>query len=494
MNRFLILTLVIGCLAACKTKQDNGPISPDGSPLPIEPVSVTVFTSKVELFAEFKPFVVGQESAFAAHLNDLIEFKPFPSGSLSVILQNEQYSYENKVDAPSVPGIYRPVITPEEPGIYKLIFIFDSGVVRDTILIDSVSVYRSASDIHTEPASSGEEIVYLKEQAWKTTFATEEVIEKPFYTVIKTSARVKSLPSKEIVISSPVSGQLNLFKVSGEMVRKGEVVASVSGGSLENNLSIRLSEARIAYEKSKADYDRTKPLAANQVVSQKDYLEINARYLNDSVKYFQFAERVSGNTLKIVSPSDGIISEIMESNGRFVETGTPVARIMNNNNLMIEAFVNQSDHRLVAEIFDANFSDPSGEKIFTLASLSGKVRSANAFVTENSLRIPVNFTVINNGDLIPGMFLEAYLMTNRKEKAIVVPYSALLEEQGKYFVYVEIAGESFMKRLVTIAGNDGMNAEISSGLEPGERVVTKGVQPIRLSSMAGGLPLHGHTH
>jgi len=85
-------------------------------------------------------------------------------------------------------------------------------------------------------------------------------------------------------------------------------------------------------------------------------------------------------------------------------------------------------------------------------------------------------------------------MTNPTEKAIVVPYSALLEEQGKYFVYVEKAGESFLKREVVLKGNDGLYAEISSGLKPGERVVTKGIQPIKLSSMAGGLPLHGHTH
>ena len=198
--------------------------------------------------------------------------------------------------------------------------------------------------------------------------------------------------------------------------------------------------------------------------------------------------------MKLVSPVEGIISDIMVNNGAYIETGLPVARITNSSDLLIEAFVNQSDHQNVSGIFDANFKDPSGSKTFTLSSLNGKVRSASAFVNDNSLRIPVNFTVRNNGDLMPGMFLEAYLMTNPKEKAIVVPYSALLEEQGKYFVYVEIAGESFMKRQVTIAGNDGINTEISSGLQPGERVVTKGVQPIKLSSMAGGLPLHGHTH
>ena len=494
MKKNLLLLFTMACLASCQQKQkDINLVGSDYSAL--EPLSITVFTEKVELFAEFRPFIIGQETAFAAHLNDLKEFKPFPAGSLQVILKNDRNQYENKVDAPSVPGIYRPVITPTEPGIYTLTFIYNNDSLSETITVDSIKVYQNISEI--PPAvtdNNGDKIVYLKEQAWKTTFATEEVIEKPFYSVISTSARVKSQPAAEMVISSQASGQINLIKVLGETVRRGDLIGTVSGGSLENNLNVRLNEIRIAYEKSKADYERTKPLATSQTISQKDFLEILTKYRQDSVRYFQMTGKITDNTMKIVASVDGIISDIMVSNGGYIETGLPVVRITNSNDLLIEAFVNQSDHKNVSGIFDANFKDPSGTKTFTLSSLNGKVRSASAFVNDNSLRIPVNFTVRNNGDLMPGMFLEAYLMTNPKEKAIVVPYSALLEEQGKYFVYVEIAGESFMKRQVTIAGNDGINAEISSGLEPGERVVTKGVQPIKLSSMAGGLPLHGHTH
>ena len=484
----------MACLISCQQKQKD--INLAGSDYSaLEPLSITIFTEKVELFAEFRPFIIGQETAFAAHLNDLKEFKPFPTGSLQVILKNNRNQYENKVDAPSVPGIYRPVITPTEPGIYTLTFIYNNYSLSETITVDSIKVYQNISEIPpAETDNNGDKIVYLKEQAWKTTFATEEVIEKPFYSVISTSARVKSQPAAEMVISSQASGQINLIKVLGETVRRGDLIGTVSGGSLENNLNVRLNEIRIAYEKSKADYERTKPLATSQTISQKDFLEILTKYRQDSVRYFQMTGKITDNTMKIVASVDGIISDIMVSNGGYVETGFPVVRITNRNDLLIEAFVNQSDHKNVSGIFDANFKDPSGTKTFTLSSLNGKVRSASAFVNDNSLRIPVNFTVRNNGDLMPGMFLEAYLMTNPKEKAIVVPYSSLLEEQGKYFVYVEIAGESFMKRQVTIAGNDGINAEISSGLKPGERVVTKGVQPIKLSSMAGGLPLHGHTH
>jgi multidrug efflux pump subunit AcrA (membrane-fusion protein) len=184
----------------------------------------------------------------------------------------------------------------------------------------------------------------------------------------------------------------------------------------------------------------------------------------------------------------------MLQNGEFTETGTPVIQITNKDELLIEAFINQSDYQLVEGIFGANFRNSSNNKVLTLAELNGKVKSANAFVNENISRIPVIFSVQNNGLIMPGMFLEAFIMTNKKDNALVLPLSAIIEEQGRYFVFVEVAGESFIKREVTLKGNDGVSVEIAEGLKVGERVVTKGTQPIKLSSMAAGLPLHGHTH
>ncbi|MDD3628084.1 MAG: hypothetical protein PHV06_12290, partial [bacterium] len=212
MKKNLLLLFTMACLISCHQKQkDVNLAGSDYSAL--EPISITVFTEKVELFAEFRPFIIGQETAFAAHLNDLEEFKPFPSGSLQVILKNDKNQYENKVDAPSVPGIYRPVITPAVPGIYTLTFNYKNDSLSETITVDSIWVYQNISEI--PPAgtdNNGEVIPYLKEQAWKTNFSTEEVIEKPFHSVISTSARVKPQPAAEMVISSQASGQINLFK------------------------------------------------------------------------------------------------------------------------------------------------------------------------------------------------------------------------------------------------------------------------------------------
>ena len=63
-------------------------------------IAVTHFTDSTELFVEFPAFVVGQESAFAAHLTRLRDFKPVESGKVVVTLsgggvedvQNKEFS------------------------------------------------------------------------------------------------------------------------------------------------------------------------------------------------------------------------------------------------------------------------------------------------------------------------------------------------------------------------------------------------------------------
>lgn len=61
-------------------------------------------------------------------------------------------------------------------------------------------------------------------------------------------------------------------------------------------------------------------------------------------------------------------------------------------------------------------------------------------------------------------------------------------------MFVQTGGESFEKRQVELANNDGVLTEIISGLSIGERIVTKGAFQIKLAAMSGDLPIHGHTH
>ncbi len=83
----------------------------------------THFNEYSELFVEFPALVVGQESAFAAHFNDLVHFKPLVEGKVTVILSGGGNPAERfVVEGPTVPGIFRPVAVPKHSGKRNLIF------------------------------------------------------------------------------------------------------------------------------------------------------------------------------------------------------------------------------------------------------------------------------------------------------------------------------------------------------------------------------------
>ena len=117
-------------------------------------------------------------------------------------------------------------------------------------------------------------------------------------------------------------------------------------------------------------------------------------------------------------------------------------------------------------------------------------KSANA----NSPFIPIAFEIENTGNLIPGSIAEVYLKSSPIPNALVIPRTALVEEQGSYFVYVQTGGERFQKREVKLGASDGLVVQLLSGVAVGERVVTKGAYQIKLSTASGTLPAHGHEH
>jgi membrane fusion protein, heavy metal efflux system len=459
-------------------------------------ISYTLFSDDYELFVEFPALIVGQTSSFAAHFTQLSNYKPVSQGTLTVSIIQGNKGIRHSVDAPYSPGIFRPALQPKEAGIYKLLFELESPSGNVSFEIPQIQVFAIAEEAahSTLEHESGDEISYLKEHAWKSDFATENVSMQPFYSVIHTSARVKGQAQSSVAVNAQTEGQANLIAVLGQSVRKGELLAVIASSGIENNINSRLQESRIAFEKSKADYTRIRPLVENQLVSQKDFLEIESQYMTDSLRYYQFANQISQNGLRVTSPIEGFISSINVSNGQFVDKSTVVMQISSKSELLIEAYVNQSDFQKVSGIFDANFSFSNNQEAITLHELNGKVTSNTAFVNENTTRIPVTFSVQNNGKLMPGMFLEAFLKTGRKEQALVVPLSSLIEEHGQFFVYVQTGGELFVKRQVVLANNDGVLTEITSGLSVGERIVTKGAYQIKLAAMSRDLPAHGHTH
>jgi multidrug efflux pump subunit AcrA (membrane-fusion protein) len=146
----------------------------------------------------------------------------------------------------------------------------------------------------------------------------------------------------------------------------------------------------------------------------------------------------------------------------------------------------------MGNIHSANFR-VNGQTVYSLEELNGKLISTGKAAADN-LSIPVFFEIDGKEGLLSGSFVEVLLKTNTADNALVIPVSSLMEEQGAFYCYVQTAGESFSKRELKLGGNDGKQVQVLSGINEGERVVTKGAYNIKLSSASGTMPAHGHEH
>ena len=111
-----------------------------------------------------------------------------------------------------------------------------------------------------------------------------------------------------------------------------------------------------------------------------------------------------------------------------------------------------------------------------------------------SFYVPVTFSFDNKGDMIPGSFVEIYLLSKTMEDVIVLPEEALTEEQGLYFIYLQKCAESYKKQEVKIGASNGKEVQILEGLHAGDRVVVKGAYHVKLASASNALPAHSHEH
>jgi len=78
--------------------------------------------------------------------------------------------------------------------------------------------------------------------------------------------------------------------------------------------------------------------------------------------------------------------------------------------------------------------------------------------------------------------------------SVVIPENCLLENYGSYSIIVQLSGETFERRTVNIGKQNGKLVEITKGLREDEMVVSVGAFQVKMASMSGQAPAHGHAH
>jgi len=338
-----------------------------------------------------------------------------------------------------------------------------------------------------------DEIAFTKEQAKAVELTVETVASSAFHQVIKTSGQIQAAQEDEVIVVATSNGVVlfaNASIVEGTAVKAGQAIVSISSKNLlEGDPAVK---AKIAYETAQKEYQRAEGLVKDQIISAKEYEQIRADYEIARTTYEAHAAEMSGSGVRVTSPIGGYIKSRLVSQGEYVSVGQPIAVVAKNRRLQLRAEVPERYYKSLKGVQSAHFKPSYDDTVYKLSELNGRLLSFGK-VSGQSFYLPVTFEFDNVGEIIPGSFVEVFLLSASQEQVISVPVSSVTEEQGLYFVYLQLDEEGYKKQEITIGQNDGDRVRVFSGLKEGDRVVTKGVYQVKLAANSSVIP-EGHSH
>ncbi len=456
----------------------------------------TVFSGSMELFVEFDRLVINQKSKFLAHITNLSDYKPLETGQLTL---KTGLGESVKCDKVSHSGIFIFDFTPKRSGKVYLKFTLETEQGKQTFNISGIDIFNSAHDAeHAVTDEHHDAVEFTKEQSWKTEFAIEKIEQLPFARVISTSGEIVQSLGSEYAVTANHSGIVSFSTkqiTEGTKIRKNQTLVTIKSEDLiEDNIQTEYISAKADYEKYKIDFDRAGKLFSEKLITEKEYLDVKLDFDKSKNQYNTFAKNYNAGGNNVIAPVGGFVKQLKVLAGEHVETGQILAIISQNQRLVIKADLSQKYFGSLADIRSALFRTNYNAKVYDTNNLNGKLLSYSKSTNENSFFTSIYFEVDNRGDLISGSYIEIFLHCKETHLSVSVPVSAILDEQGQKFVFVQVEGELYEKRYVTTGDYDGKRVKILKGLDEGERVVTKGAYQVKLASLGGGLPASGHVH
>lgn len=475
------------------------------------PVVLTHYTDHTELFVEFRPLVAGERSALAVHLTRLDDHSPVGAGTLDVILSGGDAPTERfRVTAPRVPGIFAPTVQPRASGSRELTLQLGAPGLQVTHALGRVLVHESIEAARRDAAATppAGEIAYSKEQQWAGDFAVEQLQPRPIRESVRAPAMIRPASDREFQLRAPAAGQIRAagaFPVLGASVERDQLLATLlprQGDATDiAALQADLAEARSLASLAEAEAARAQRLFDLQAVPERRLAEARgarevarARLRAAGQRVGQLSGDEGGIVLK--APIAGELAKVAVAPGAAVAEGELLFHIVDRRELWLEAQVAEADAAKLASPSGAAFELPGlDHPVEIRVGDNGRLVGVGSVIDPDTRSLPVVFALDAPDPRIAlNQLVDARLYTGAERLALTVPASAVVDDGGEAVVYVMRGGETFSRVPVTLGVRDGERVELLSGLDAGERVVTRGTADLRRAAASPDALGHGHAH
>ncbi|MEL6643338.1 MAG: efflux RND transporter periplasmic adaptor subunit [Pseudomonadota bacterium] len=292
---------------------------------------------------------------------------------------------------------------------------------------------------------------------------------------------------------------------AGDVVQQGDVLFELDTERLEIDLQqaeaeLIIAEAGVAAAQARADrlqrvLERTRSLVSNATVSQSQLDDRAGEYAEALGNLQQAQARITAaraglraaqydlDNAVVRAPFDGTILEVTAEVGEFVAAGAPIARILDNGALEVEANV-------PSRFVDALQSGQTvAGRTDTGGAMSLELRAILPTEFSSTRTRPVRFTLAEGAPQVAvGQSVALDVPVSAAQEVVVVSKDAVVQSAQGWQVFVHEDGKA-APRIIEIDRAIGDAFEVVSGLVPGDEVVVRGNERLRPGQDIAPMPL-----
>jgi len=298
---------------------------------------------------------------------------------------------------------------------------------------------------------------------------------------IETTGTVYS--SKEGTLKSELSGIYRLqrnpatgkFFALGDQVKAGQVVIRIEDKEFENGLQIESKKLNL--ELADNNLKKQQSLHDKGGVTQTDLKNSEISYVNAKYAYENAEIQLAKTSVR--APFDGVIVELpYHTPGVKIDQGQPLMKLMQYDMLLMdvklpEKHLPEVTMNQTVQIANYNISNDT---------IYGKISQISPVINADTRTFQSILEIDNNKRrLRPGMFIKAFILSEKRDGTIVIPKETVISRQDGKVVFTVENGIATEKKITT--GLENVNViEVVNGLKVNDRLVVSGFETLRNKS------------
>jgi membrane fusion protein, heavy metal efflux system len=285
-------------------------------------------------------------------------------------------------------------------------------------------------------------------------------------------------------VSSQVEGIIKRVHVAlGDKVKKGQPLVEIESVAIGEAQASSL-ETQGLLKLARRNFERVSELRKENISSEKEFLQ--AKQENDTAEIraqgalgkLTRLGTVGNNRGRLVlrAPMDGSVLVMHAVSGEVARGDVALVTVGDNTAVWVWADLYERDIATVKRGQAAGKLAASvSVKAYPGDEFAGTVDLVSPAMEESSRTVKVRVEVKNpDGRLLSGMFAAVKLFLPGTDETLAVPRNAVLEDEGRSFVFVHYSGEYYVRRPVVTGRTWATWIEIKKGLTEAQTVVDEG--------------------